>query len=373
MICPHCERNLLRKERTGNRCTHCKRSYALDPKTNPLRLNDLRVRRITTALTDGGRIAIVPDQLWYALSRKRLRDSDFGQGCLGGAFAGAGFATVVALFAEAPALLIASGALLIIGLGISVARVMGAGKGIPPVVREGFPALVLSPWRSVYGGLPPGVLDPSAYGTGTAGAAGSANSARSADPAGAAGAADPAGAEGTTGVLVCPDRAVVAFLVADGLPARHGLAVVRSPAEAAAVPSNGPVLVLHDTDADGELLVRGVREALPGRTVVDVGPPLRTVRSLPQAVPYRDPRRRPGPADLRILTALGTYTPEELKWLGQGWRFPLVGLPPARLLAVVDRVAGQVSHGADPDRRRAADLGFLTWPEAAGPDPVGGR
>ncbi|MCX5231603.1 hypothetical protein [Streptomyces sp. NBC_00233] len=352
MICPHCERNLLRKERTGNRCTHCKRSYALDPKTNPLRLNDLRVRRITTALTDGGRIGIVPDQLWYALSRKRLRDSEFGQGCMGGAFVVAGFVTVIAFFAEAPVLLIGSAALLLIGLGISVARAMGAGKGVPSVVREGFPALVLSPWRSVYGGLPPGVLD-------TAGSEG--------------GLPDPAGAAGTTGVLVCPDRAVVAFLVADGLPARHGLAVVRSAAEAAAVPSKGPVLVLHDTDADGELLVRGLRDTLPGRTVIDVGPPLRTVRALPQAVPYRDPRRRPSPADMRILASLGTYTPEELKWLGQGWRFPLVGLPPARLLAVVDRVAGQVSRGVDPDRRRAADLGFLTWPEAAGPDPVGDR
>ncbi|MCB8901336.1 MULTISPECIES: hypothetical protein [unclassified Streptomyces] len=352
MICPHCERNLLRKERTGNRCTHCNRSYALDPKTNPLRLNDLRVRRITAALTDGGRIGIVPDQLWYALSRKRLRDSEFGQGCMGGAFVVAGFVTVIAFFAEAPVLLIGSAVLLLIGLGISVARAMGAGKGVPPVVREAFPALVLSPWRAVYGVLPPGVLD-------TAGSDG--------------GTADPAGAAGTTGVLVCPDRAVVAFLVADGLPARHGLVVVRSTAEAAAVLSKGPVLVLHDADADGELLVRSLRDALPDRTVIDVGPPLRTVRALPQAVPYRDPRRKPGPADMRILTALGTYTSEELKWLGQGWRFPLVGLPPARLLAVVDRVAGQVAHGVDPDRRRAADLGFLTWPETAGPDPVGGR
>ncbi|MFF3837970.1 hypothetical protein [Streptomyces sp. NPDC001930] len=351
MICPHCERNLLRKERTGNRCTHCRRSYALDPKTNPLRLNDLRVRRITAALTDGGRIGIVPDQLWYALSRKRLRDSEFGQGCMGGAFVVAGFVTVIAIFAEAPVLLIGSAALLLIGLGITAARALGAGKGIPPVVREGFPALVLSPWRTVYGALPPGVLD-------TAGSGG--------------GMPDPMGAAGTTGVLVCPDRAVVAFLVADGLPARHGLAVVRSAAEAAAAPSKGPVLVLHDSDADGELLVRALRDALPGRTVIDVGPPLRTVRALPQAVPYRDPRRKPSAADLRILTALGTYTPEELKWLGQGWRFPLVGLPPARLLAVVDRVAGQVSRGVDPDRRRAADLGFLTWPETAGPEPVGG-
>ncbi|WP_329275150.1 hypothetical protein [Streptomyces sp. NBC_00691] len=351
MICPHCERNLLRKERTGNRCTHCRRSYALDPKTNPLRLNDLRVRRIATVLTDGGRIAIVPDQLWYALSRKRLRDTEFGQGCAGAAFVVAGFVTVIALFAEVPVLLIGSAALLLIGLGISAARAMGAGRGIPPVVRESFPTQILSPWRSVYGVLPPGVLD-------LAGSTG--------------GAADPAGAAGTTGVLICPDRAVVAFLVADGLPARHGLAVVRSAVEAAAVPSKWPVLVLHDSDAEGELLVRGVRAALPGRTVIDVGPPLRTVRALPQAVPYRDPRRKPSPADMRLLAAPGTYTPEELKWLGQGWRFPLVGLPPARLLAVVDRVAGQVSRRADPDRRRAADLGFLTWPEPAGPDPAGG-
>ncbi|WP_318211674.1 hypothetical protein [Streptomyces sp. SJL17-1] len=351
MICPHCERNLLRKERTGNRCSHCSRSYALDPKTNPLRLNDLRVRRITTALTDGGRIGIVPDQLWYALSRKRLRDSEFGRGCLGGAFMAAGFVTVIAIFAEAPVLLIASAALLLIGLGITVARAMGAGTGIPPVGREAFPALALSPWRSVYGALPPGVLD-------TTGST--------------VGASAPADAADTTGVLVCPDRAVVAFLVADGLPARHGLTVVRSAAEAGAVPSKGPVLVLRDCDAAGELLVRHLRDALPGRTVIDVGPPLRTVRALPQAVPYRDPRRKPSPADLRLLTDLGTYTPEELKWLGQGWRFPLVGLPPARLLSVVERVAGQVSRGVDPERRRAADLGFLTWPEPTGPDPVGG-
>ncbi|WP_406054888.1 hypothetical protein OG462_05240 [Streptomyces sp. NBC_01077] len=359
MICPHCERNLLRKERTGNRCTHCNRSYALDPKTNPLRLNDLRVRRITAALSDEGRIGIVPEQLWYALSRKRLRDSEFGQGCLGGAFVVAGFVTVVAFVAETPVLLIASAALLLAGLVIVVARAMGAGRGIPPVAREAFPTQVLGAWREVYGTLPPGVLDTSEPAGGTS------------EPAG--GTAAVTGAADTTGVLVCPDRAVVAFLVADGLPARHGLAVVRSAEEARAVPSNGPVLVLHDSDADGELLVRRLRDALPGRTVIDAGPPLRTVRALPQAVPYRDPRRKPGPAEMRLLTEPGTYTPEELKWLGQGWRFPLVGLPPARLLTVVDRIAGQVTRGVDADRRRAADLGFLTWPETAGPDPVGGR
>ncbi|MCX4986152.1 hypothetical protein [Streptomyces sp. NBC_00572] len=352
MICPHCERNLLRKERVGDTCSHCHRSYALDPKTNALRLNDLRVRRITAVLTDGGRIGIVPDQLWYALSRKRLRDSEYGQGCAAWAFVAAAFAAGIAFFAQVPGLLIGSAALGLVGMGVFVAQGLGAGVGIPPVPRESFPAHVLTLWRAVYGALPPGVIDTE----------GSAD-----DPSG------PAGAAGTTAVLVCPDRAVIAFLVADGLPARHGLAVVLSAEEARAVPSKGPVLVLHDSDADGELFVRRLRDALPGRTVIDVGPPLRTVRTRPQAVPYRDPKRKPSPADMRLLTELGTYTPQELKWLGKGWRFPLVGLPPARLLAVVDRVAGQVTRGVDPDRRRAADLGFLTWPEQAGPDPVGGR
>ncbi|MFE9132753.1 hypothetical protein [Streptomyces sp. NPDC007355] len=352
MICPHCEHNLLRRERPGNRCSRCGRQYALDPKTNPLRLNDLRVRRVTAALTEEGRIGIVPDQLWYALSRKRLRDGEFASGCLGAAALAGVVATVAALVSEIPHLLLVTAAMLVVGLGVAVARASGAGRGIPPVAREAFPAQVLAPWRQVYGALPPGVLD-------TRGPAG--------------GPAPGTGAGPVNGVLVCPDPAVVAFLVAAGLPARYGLVPVRSPEEARAVPSSGPVLVLHDTDAYGELLVLQVRDALPGRTVVDAGPPLRTVRALPQAVPYRDPARKPGAQQMRLLAGLGTFTPEELKWLGKGWRFPLVGLPPARLLAVVERVAGQVTRGVDAELRRAADLGFLTWPDAAGPDRAGGR
>ncbi|MFI9117076.1 hypothetical protein [Streptomyces venezuelae] len=354
MICPHCEQNLLRKQRTGNRCSFCKRDYALDPKTNPLGLNDLRVRRVTAALTDGGRIRIVPEQLWYALSRKRLRDSEYGQGCLGGAFALGAFVAFVSFVAEAPVLLLASAALLLVGSGIAVARAVGVGAGVPRVSREDFAAQVLGAWRRTYGSLPPGVLDTSGSAHGPA------------VPAVAPGAA------GTAGVLICRDRAVVAFLDAAGLLARHGLASARSPEEARAVPSSGPVLVLHDVDAERELFVRRVRETLPGRTVVDAAPQLRTLRARPNAVPYRDPGRKPDAEAMRLLSGLGTLTPEELKWLGEGWRYPLVGLSPARLLAVVDRVAGQVTRRVDDDRRRAAELGFLTWPEPAGPGPVGG-
>ncbi|MEU7297747.1 hypothetical protein AB0A76_31895 [Streptomyces exfoliatus] len=353
MICPHCERSLLRRERTGNRCSHCHRSYALDPKTNPLGLNDLRVRRITTALTDEGRVRITPDQLWYALSRKRLRDDAFAPGCVGPAVGVAVIAVIAAAVSEVPQVLFLTAAMLLVALGIVVARAAGVGKGIPTVTREAFPGQVLAEWRKVYGALPAGVLD-----------------AEDAEDAARAGAAEPGA---VFGVLVCPDPAVMDFLVADGLPARYGLVPTRSPEEARAVPSTGPVLVLRDIDAYGELLVLRVRDALPGRTVVDAAPPLRTVRALPQAVPYREPGRRPGAQDMRLLAGPGTFTPEELKWLAKGWRFPLVGLPPARLLTVVERVAGQLTRGLDADRRRAADLGFLTWPDTAAPDLAGDR
>lgn len=68
MICPHCSASLLRKERSGSRCSKCRRDFALDPKSNPLGLHDLRVRKLANALSDPGRpdaprLRYTPDQL----------------------------------------------------------------------------------------------------------------------------------------------------------------------------------------------------------------------------------------------------------------------------------------------------------------------
>ncbi|MFG2873697.1 hypothetical protein ACGFYU_01470 [Streptomyces sp. NPDC048337] len=356
MICPNCERNLLRKERTGNICGHCKRRYALDPKTNSLRLNDLRVRRIAIRLTEGGRTRVTPGQLWYALSRKRIRESEFAPGCAGGAFAGGALVSLWALFGGLPFMLYVSGALLAVGLGILIARKTGAGRGIPPMSRGDFRSVALAEWQRVYGNLPPGVVD----------------------DAGHPWPRRPAGASAPNAVLVCPDPSIAAFLTANGVPEHHGIALAQGVEHVTALlpdlPARGPVLVLHDADARGALLLRQLRESLPDRPVVDAGVPLRTVRGLPKAVAYRDPHRKPTAEEVRRLTALGEFTPEELKWLAQGWRFPLVGLPPARLLSVVDRLAAQVGRGVDAERRRAAEVGFMTWPGPAGNDrdPAGG-
>ncbi|WP_329376129.1 hypothetical protein OG625_01490 [Streptomyces sp. NBC_01351] len=358
MICPHCERSLLRKERTGNTCSHCERRYALDPKTNPLRLNDLRVQRITAALTDNGRVRITPDQLWYALSRKRIGERGFAPGCAGGALVGAGFVTIWGLVAEASFVLYVSGALLATALGIVIARQLGAGGGILPMSRGAFRSEALAEWQRVYGSLPPGVVD---------------NSGRPWPPRPAADSPNP------NAVLVCPDPSIAVFLAANGLPDRHGIALVQGLEHVRALlphlPPRGPVLVLRDADAGGELLVRRLRADFPGRPVIDAGVSLRTIRGLPQAVAYRDPVRKPTADEVGRLTALGEFSAEELKWLAQGWRFPLVGVPPVRLLSVLDRLAEQIGRSVDGERRDASEVGFMTWPGAAGdgPDPAGGR
>ncbi|WP_406447342.1 hypothetical protein OG782_00950 [Streptomyces sp. NBC_00876] len=356
MICPHCERNLLRKERPRNTCSHCGREYALDPKTNPLGLSDLRVRRVLAKITEEGRIAVAPDQLWFALARTRIKERKFAPGCAGSSlFAG----LVVGFFGLSThigALLVISAVLLLTSVAFACARAAGAGRGIPAMSRAAFRSQVLGPWRTVYGALPLEVIEDSAPPRVRTGSRPSSE-----DGAGAG------------AVLLCPDSSIRAFLTANGLPARYGITLAEHLDAVHALPARGPVIVLRDADAHGELLIRQVRETLGQRPVIDAGVPLRAARALARPVPYRDRADRPGRETMARLTALGEFTEEELKWLGRGWRVALVGIPPARLLATVGRVAERAARGTGPGQHRAAAVGFMTWPAPAHQNPEGDR
>ncbi|MFJ8793539.1 hypothetical protein [Streptomyces sp. NPDC102462] len=351
MICPHCETSLLRKERPGNRCGTCGRSYALDPKTNPLGLHDLRVRRIVARLTQDGRLPCTPGQLWYALARKSLRASQVDTGCAIVLGVLGAIALFIAAGSEVMAFGVGGGLLLLVALGFVVARVMGVGRGRPRLSRTDFRTGPLEEWKSVYGSLPPGVIDDSRYPSPHAGPAHDATGPAPATPSDRL-------------VLVCPDRSVAVFLDAAGLTARHRLTLVADPAALPAAPGAGPVLVLHDADARGLLLARRVRLAQPGRPVVDVGLPLGAVHGLARAVPVRG--EPPGPTVMARLRDSGEFSRDQLKWLAKGWGFPLVGVPPAKLLAVVSRAVERAGAAAETQRRRAADIGFMTWPREGG-------
>ncbi|MFE6974220.1 hypothetical protein [Streptomyces sp. NPDC057682] len=353
MICPHCAQNLLFKERPGHTCSKCGRAFALDPRTNALGLSDLRVRRVLARITREGTVTVTPDQLWYALARTRLEESRIPRG-RGGAFVLIGLVVgVPGLAVGAAPMLVVSGVLLVIGAGCAAARMAGAGRGRPVMDRAAFRKKALGAWRRVYGGLPPGVADDSAPPAFTA-------------PGGAT-AQDWSG-----GVLLCTDPGIRTFLAANGLPDRCGVALAGRPDLLPARASDGPVVVLRDADASGELLARAVREALAPRPVIDAGPDLRTARALTRAVPLRERGARPGPAALARLTALGGFTEQELAWLGKGWRIPLIALPPARLLETAARRAGR-AVGPGPERRRAAATGFMTWPAQETEDGTGER
>ncbi|MFE7232363.1 hypothetical protein ACWCRF_20385 [Streptomyces sp. NPDC002405] len=350
MICPHCEESLLRKERPGNVCGKCGSRYALDPKTNPLQLNDLRVRRTALALGHDSQVPCTPGQLWYALSRKSLRETQVEMGCGVSLMIAGVIAVFVGLGSKGVVVATLGGVLLLAAVGFVVAEVMGVGRGRPRVAREAFRTGPLEAWKSVYGSLPPGVIDDSRYPT--------------PGPHPANGGVDPEPAPGTPSdglVLVCPDRSIAVFLDAAGLTTRHGVTLVADPAALPAAPGRGPVLVLHDADAHGLLLAHRVRAAQPARPVVDIGLPLGAVQGLARAVPVRG--EQPGASVMKLLAQSGEFSSGQLKWLSRGWGFPLVGVPPVKLLTVVSRAVEKAGAAADPQRRRAASLGFLTWPE----------
>ncbi|MFC4499529.1 MULTISPECIES: hypothetical protein [Streptomyces] len=339
MICPHCEKSLLRKERPGNVCGKCGRRYALDPKTNLLKLNDLRVRRIALKLTRDGQVPCTPGQLWYAVSRKSLRDTDVEMGCAGVLLVAGVVVGLLGLGSDVVGAVVVGGLFLLAAFGFVIAEMMGVGRGRPRLARQNFGTGPLEEWKSVYHSLPPGVIDDSHYPT---------------TPA-------PSG-DGL--VLVCPDPSIAVFLHAAGLTADHGLTLVADPRAVTAAPGLGPVLVLHDADARGLLLAHRIRTAQPGRPVVDIGLPLGAVHGSARAVPVRG--EPPGPRAMELLEHSGEFSPAQLKWLGKGWGFPLVGVEPAKLLAVVSRAVERAGTADDPERRRAASVGFLTWPEEGG-------
>ncbi|MFD3451951.1 hypothetical protein ACFWVC_07185 [Streptomyces sp. NPDC058691] len=353
MICPHCEQSLLRKERPGNVCSKCGRTYALDPKTNPLRLSDLRIRRLVLRLTEEGKVPCVPGQLWYAASRKSLRGTKGSLGCavmlaLVGIVVG-----FVGLEAGLVPYRVIGGLSLLAAFGFVVARVRGVGRGRSRLSRDAFLSGPLREWRSVYGALPIGVIDESRYPF----APGAREEHRRAP-----------GEPPSRGlVLVCPDRSIAVFLDAVGLTSRYGLTLATDPEQVSTPPGETgprPVLVLHDADAHGLLLADLIRTALPGRWVIDIGLPLSAVDGPSRAVPMRG--KRPAPHVMQALMESGRFSPRQLKWLRRGWGFPLVAVPPAKLLAVVARAVERAGAAVDPQWQRAAAAGFMTWPEESG-------
>lgn len=328
MICPHCSKNLLRRQRTSSTCTYCKRTFAFDPKTNNLALHDLKVRRQAENLARGG-LSYTQRQLWYAVSRKKIGEPFQPlNGCGCGLFLLLTFAVIIFGAAVQPAQDVLAGVIvgalaLLAAANIAFALlrpIISARREIhPPVAEAGFGAMMAS-WRRVYGASPPGMIDT----------------------------VPPPAVHAPQVALVCPDRTVLDCLTANGVPHRNRMALA---VNAAGVPPDVPVILLHDASVAGMRFAAATRGALPGRTVIDAGP--RPSTALRNRGLLRLRGTRYTAAELRWLD----LSPEEVQWLAAGWWAPLASVPPAKLVSAVDRALARAN------RARGSEVGFMTWPE----------
>ncbi|MBX5442960.1 MAG: hypothetical protein IRZ32_15710 [Solirubrobacteraceae bacterium] len=341
MICPHCSASLLRRERTGKTCSRCRKPFVFEPRDTPLRLHDLKVRRFADRVSDGGRIAYTDTQLWYALSRKHLRQQakPVAPGCLVVLFlAVLGVAALIVALATSPRSAI---------VFVPVAAVLGPliywwltrRKVRPPLSLDRFRNAMFR-WQQAYQRLPVGMLP------------------LGANPQLAQPEQGPA-----TPLLVCADADAAACLAANGVPPRFGLRLVTHPRWVASWPLAAPVLVLRDASIAGEQLVMEVRQQAGGRPVVDLGLSVTAARQNPNLTRLRLPRAvdRRALAELRANPTV-SLTEADVDWLAEGWSAPIAALPPDRLIGAVAAGADRAAAAGDPARAAARAVGFLSWP-----------
>lgn len=359
VICPHCGKDARYRERGRGMCPVCKRAFALEPKENTLRLHDVRMRKLIDKLTDGGKLRYTPTQLWYAAARNRTPAGGTSYGCVA-----VGFILVTGFFSllimgtnefdpdVVRGTLVTAGAFLALVLLLTFRgsrRAKWSGTVEVPMSLSVFRTSVINRWTVVHS-RPLGLKDEGSVRFPVL----------------------PALPDGGTPrlVVLCPDRDVLACLALNDVHTTHSLALAQSldqlgnistgPASAG---GPGPVgIVLHDASPAGLAFAAATRAALGGRVVV-AGMLPRTVLDKPNALRLRKPLRS---GDLDVIRAsTPPLTPAEADWLSRGWWSPIAAVPPAKLLTVVARAVDRAEGIADPDRGRAQQVGFLTWPTAS--------
>ncbi|MFI6085606.1 hypothetical protein ACIBBB_32375 [Streptomyces sp. NPDC051217] len=315
------------------------------------------MRKLIEKLGNGEGLRYTPTQLYYAAARNRTPAANAMYGCTAVGLLVLGVIAswvIIGVSGFAPDVI--RGTLTVAGVFVVLVVVLtirGArrakrtGKVDVPMPFGDFKTSVIDRWTAVYG-KPPAGLAPEG------------SRLYPLVPAGQA----------PKLVLLCPDSTVLACLVLNGAHEKHSLALVQSVHQLARISSDpdpsggaGPVgIVLHDASPAGLGFASAARAALGDRVVV-AGMLPRTVKDNPHAVRLRSPL---GPADLEAVRATSSgLTEAEADWLSRGWWSPIASVTPAKLLAVLARAVDRAEGIADPDRGRAQQVGFLTWPTAS--------
>lgn len=391
MKCPHCLADLKYRERTDRRCPRCQKSFALEPRANPLKMSDLRLRRLAERLSQQGAYRYTASQLGYfTVLRdlqplvKQLGSSDPSSQrrnalisvlvYIAALLAILAVFWVVALLAPnlasvlrcltIPLVLIVI--ILTVGTLTSYPRLRRKIEGLSATAFDqanSFEQTYVLPWERVHGQLP-----------GRASQEELARLRQYQPPPSRLRAA-----------LVSPDMDVLDCLRANGVPERLDLALLPfgelySEAEKGVLAllreqPRLPILLLHDASLQGallrDLLLKRWKLA-PNHRIVELG--LRSAQVRRWHWPWR--QEPVAPLSLKLLESRAR-TPgalaleqEEIKWLSQGYVTPVRFVPPAKLVQVttkaVERLAPARPPRVDPERQaqlEAQAIGFMSWPQ----------
>ncbi len=349
MLCPHCNQNLLYKERNGKKCSKCGRAFAFEPKTDALGLHDKRFRKATAKLGAEGKLYFTSGQLQHFLSRKKIKNSFNTVRRLWFFFMFVALAVAILLLIAGSSVIFLLAAVLIFTFfaALLFASRKKEGELSLPQSRQTFESSVLGRWREVYQQLPATFLTSHKL--------------------------PPQNLENVHGALVCAEPEILACLSANGTHENLGLLLLdanqpeKTNLEFVQKRSDLPIFVLHDASAEGFSLkaefISAHLAANRNRKVYDIGLRPKTVL---KAKLLHLRKKVPEAAN----KALSGLTPEENAWLGKGNYTPLLALGPARLVKLVTRGVNQRFQAAAKTNLKAAEkndhkaaqgVGFMTW------------
>ncbi|MEM8535833.1 MAG: hypothetical protein AAGF95_33710 [Chloroflexota bacterium] len=369
MQCPHCAANLLYRERGGRRCSKCKQKFAFEPKTSPLKLHDLRFRRVVEKTSANGTVWYTPSQLHHALGRKVTVEKKSGCGpisCLSLIVAG-GIIAFASLQSEV-VLILATMVCAVLVVGSTIIERKRPPRTKLPMPPHDFSPRVLDEWYKTYNVVPHGLIT-------------------SEHPANTSAYIPPPAQ--LTAVLACPERDILLCLRANGVSQQYGLGLL--PTEGPFTQDEEaflttlrsrpdlPLFLLHDASLAGVLLRQTVGMSLGLRAehrIVDLG--LRPDHVLKYNLMRLG--EKPSSELLSILTrrmntttgANTSLSVVEFEWLKKGYYSPILAVNPARLLRVVYNTMNkqiqqsQRSKSVNPEQQaqqKAQAVGFMSWLE----------
>ncbi|MEM7030131.1 MAG: hypothetical protein AAF629_11240 [Chloroflexota bacterium] len=371
MICPHCKANILHRERTGRRCGRCKEKFALEPKSSPLRIHDMRIHRVTAKLSSEGAFVYTPRQLYYALIR---RDTDAlkrffktSLGCLFPAIFLSGFVAcsgILDVFGSPlnAGIIMATLAICIWGILLLWQWSHPSRRFKPPITLKKFDSHILKPWHQLYGQYPAHMLT---------------NTKTTFNQV------DQTLLDQLKAVVLCTDQELYQCLLANTQKLDWGIGVLPltqnpNPPQQALIETlrrqpKIPLLLLHNADVTGALLIHRVRRGLKlsaEHIVLDLGlhphqvweHNLLTLGASPTRAQLAELAKyvvKDAPDNRSDQLSTKAYT-----WLKEGHYGPILGLTPRRIFKMIRKAIDRVPNREPSAEEQAQGIGFMTWPQS---------